>query len=265
MTFVERVEEFVARIRYFMPLAGGILNALRIIISIRKDPQSLQSIYYKGALVKFRGCDEQVIREVLHDEEYGFLKDFINHKKAPKILDIGGHIGTFGIWVLSINPTARILSVEADPSTYKVALRNVSEQVNRGARWTVINKAAVDRDGVRVRILDSGPSMSHRIHPEGELEVEGISLFSLIEKIRGSEQTVHLVKIDIEGAEEIFLYSGKDSLKRVRALVVELHPGLCDTERVERLLKNSFDSLKRIAGRTSTKPLLFCQNMTIGT
>jgi hypothetical protein len=52
----------------------------------------------------------------------------------------------------------------------------------------------------------------------------------------GDVGAVDLLKCDIEGAELLFLQSYPDLLRSVRAVVMELHPGLCDANECLRLL-----------------------------
>ena len=68
--------------------------------------------------------------------------------------------------------------------------------------------------------------------------------------------TVSLVKMDIEGAEEIVLQSSTRSLGRIENLVVEVHPEYCDQDHVVWLLRSSFGHLYQVADRLSSKPIL---------
>ncbi len=258
--FFNRIISFFKRIYWMTSLSGRPLDAIATIIRIHKNQKTIQSIFYRGHIVRFRGLDEQALLEVLVNEEYGFLKKFLSSLRSPTILDVGAHIGTFAIWVLGVNEEAQILSVEADPDTYSVAEINVSEFVKRGMNWRLIRGAAGSKDGALLCLSDTGPSMSHHLDPKGKISVESISLETLISKISSDGSSVDLIKIDIEGAEEAFLCERPDVLKKVETLVIELHPKLCNTERVLSVLKNHFKYVEKIHYRQSTKPLLFCVN-----
>jgi len=52
-------------------------------------------------------------------------------------------------------------------------------------------------------------------------------------------ECIDLVKCDIEGSEQMFFESYPDLLAKTHAVVVELHHGLCDTERCTSLLKDA--------------------------
>lgn len=49
---------------------------------------------------------------------------------------------------------------------------------------------------------------------------------------------VGLMKVDIEGSEEKFLCTDKRLLPRVRSIVIDLHPQLCDAMRAAALLRS---------------------------
>lgn len=258
-SLIRRGISFINRARRIKPFAGGVLPAIAILLRIRLDRNAIQSVSYGDTSVRFRGHDEQALYEVLVDEEYAFLADFIDSTPAPTILDVGAHIGTFAIWVFGVNAKAKVLSIEADPQTYRVTELNGTAFAKGGAEWQVIHGAAGSEDGSVLLLSDAGPSMSHHIDSDGTVEVRGISLTALLDKIAPSGASVDLVKIDIEGSEEAFLCTSPDALKRVGSLVIELHPQLCDTDCVQLLLEEYFDHIEDIGGRKSTKPLLYCR------
>ena len=242
------------------PLAGGIVSAIVTLKNIRKDRDAIQSVSYRGTPVRFRGHDEQALLEVLVDLEYEFLADLLSGLPSPTILDIGAHIGTFAIWVFGVNENAHVLSLEADPKTHLVAELNVATFAEGGVDWRLIQGAAGSEDGVVLRLSDTGPSMSHHVDPKGRIEVQGMSLTTLLDRIAPGGESVDLVKIDIEGSEEAFLCAKPEALKRVNTLVIELHPQLCDTACVLSVLKGFFNHIEDIGCRRSTKPLLYCRN-----
>lgn len=255
----QRGISFINRARWVRSLTGGVSAAVITLVSIRRDRDAIQSVSYAGSPVKFRGHDEQALREVLVDQEYGFLTGLLSGISAPTILDVGAHIGTFAIWVFGVNSNSRVLSVEANPSTYQVAKLNSTATAKGRAKWQVIHGAAGAKDGEILFLSDTGPTMSHYICREGTVKVRCVSLTALIDRIAPGGLSIDLVKIDIEGSEEAFLFATPDALKRVDCLVIELHPQLCNSDQVRLLLEKYFDRIEEIDGRKSTKPLLYCR------
>lgn len=255
----DRATAFAGRVTWMSRLVGNPMAAVFLLFKIRMYPNAIHKINVGGRGLCFRASDEQALREVFVEEEYAFLRDLLCGTDTPKILDVGAHIGTFAIWCQSQQPKAHILSVEADPATFKVALSNAEAFQKSGCQWSVYHAAASARDGEVLRLCVSGPSMSHRISSEGATEVGGISLSALVDWLAPEGGIVDLVKVDIEGSEEAFLCERTDAFDRVNALVVELHPNLCNTQRVAAVLRAHFDHIFPIEGRRSNKPLLYCR------
>jgi len=256
---VRRVRAFSARLRWMARLTGDRFSAAALLLRIKANPEGAHTIRIDGCSVQFRGKDEQALREVFVDREYAFLDDGLAAAAEPSVLDIGAHIGTFAIWCLKANPAARILSVEPDPESVALTHANASTRVRAGADWTVRHAAAGARDGDVLRLMVDGPSMSHRVDPSGAVEVESVSLTTLLDQLAPDGGSVDFVKVDIEGSEEDVLCAKPAALDRVGVLVIELHPTLCDTARVDALLRARFDTVEVIGGRQSSKPLLLCQ------
>ncbi len=259
MRLARRVWSFIGRLVWMTRLSRNPVIAFGLLLKIRTNRKAVHAIQINNRPVCFRASDEQALREVFVDNEYAFLRDCLMAAKGAKILDIGAHIGTFAMWCLNIAPGTTILSIEADPHTFEVLRRNAENFRGTASRWSVQHAAAGARDGEVLKLSGSGPSMSHRISPTGEVAVGSISLRSLIDLLAPDGGTVDVMKVDIEGSEEQFLCECPEALGRVNALVAELHPNLCDAARVEAALREEFDSVVSIGGRKSTKPLLFCR------
>ena len=252
-----RVEAFADRVRWLSPLMRGVVPAALYLAKARKDPALRAEGRFPPFTFVFRGIDLSAVREVLLDREYAFLRPVLHDFSAPLIIDAGAHIGLFSLWVFSERPASRILSIEADPLTYAVLCENIARSTASVGSWRAINRAAWG-DSKPVHFMDAGDAMSHRVSEAGKISVEGVTLDELINMV-APDSEIDLLKVDIEGAEEAFLCANPRTLTRVKNLVVELHPNLCEASRVETLLRGSFASVERIGGRTSSKPLLFCR------
>lgn len=246
-----RAVNFAHRWNWLSSLTGGRARALAFLIRARGDRLAQGRAFYDSEEFAFRGSDLSALKEVLIDREYDFLADFLKTRENPLILDAGAHIGTFALWALGQNPRARVLSVEADPATFAILSRNRAGHET----WQCVNRAAWKNEDM-ISFSDAGDSMSHRVSESGSVAVQGATLPALLEKLGGRAD---LLKVDIEGAEENFLGAFPDALQKVDALVVELHPNLCDAAKTRGLLDKYFNDIKEIQSRTSSKPLLFCR------
>lgn len=258
MNIVERITNLSERVAWMRELTGSRLSALRFWLSASRNLDHMGVGTYQGTEIAFRGLDTMAIKEVLVDAEYAKVVDRLAELDAPVVLDIGAHIGLFSISVLKKKPCARVLSVEADPQTYNVLIRNVAALQAQGADWEPINAAAWGEDGTQLSFEGSGPSMSHRVSDSGKVLVTAITLNSLVNRVLGRHGAIDMLKIDVEGSEESFLCAAPELLRHVHCVVIELHPGLCNVERVRGILANAYGTLVDLHDRTSSKPLLLC-------
>lgn len=252
-----RIQNFTARTKWLGDFLGNRLAATAYLLKARSDRMAIGQGQFGDFKFAFRACDLSAIKEVLVDAEYAFLNPVIKELKSPIVIDAGANIGLFSFWVLTANPQARIFGIEASPATFEILKRNVEGNQSANIKWQVINRAAWENSEC-IQFSDTLDSMSHRVSENGSQQVSGITLREVIEKA-SSNREIDLMKVDIEGAEEAFLMAEPEILKRVKRLVIELHPNLCDTDRVNGLLHEAFPIIEKITGRTSSKPLLYCK------
>lgn len=264
MGLPKRIVSFVKRVYWFRKLTPTIFHAVSYLIQIKLNQNKLGNAKYKNIPFTFRPKDMSAIREVLADQEYKFLKPFLYNIDIPVILDAGANIGMFSIWALGENPKAQILSLEASPDTYKIIEKNATLASERNLSWNCQNGAAWKNNDL-LSFSAEGDSMGHKVLEDGTEKVRGTTLQELITthlKNTGSSR-IHLLKTDIEGAEEFFLENStenKKALSHIDRLVIELHPDYCNTESVEQLIRESFNHIENQTDRISNKPLLYCYN-----
>jgi FkbM family methyltransferase len=141
--------------------------------------------------------------------------------RSPKnILDLGANVGlSVRLWRLEF-PDARVVAIEPDEASARLLVRNVRE----GPRpeLTDIVVAAVNEDG-RQSLLDrSGDSDAHKVGFSG-VPVDGIAIGEAIRRAAGSDGTVDLVKMDIEGSERPLMACVQAWAPQVRHLLIEIH------------------------------------------
>lgn len=258
MKAIQRIESLLNRTSWMSQLTGSRWSALRFWLSASRNIQHIGQGHYRGTDIVFRGLDTMALKEVLIDGEYTQVIERLANCSSPVVLDVGAHIGLFSLSVLKAAPNARVLSVEADGHTYEMLSRNVASLHAQGADWEAINAAGWEVDGKQLSFDGGGPSMSHRVSNNGKSFVTSISFKTLMERLLAKAPAVDLLKIDIEGSEEAFLCAAPELLQHVRAIVVELHPQLCNTDRVRAVLGQVYGNVEEIQNRISSKPLLLC-------
>jgi FkbM family methyltransferase len=170
------------------------------------------------------GSDWQTLKEVLLTEVYRSVVS--NVARCDTIIDLGANIGLASLYLAARYPSARILAVEPNPSSFDLLMTNLRRLIASGRCQTL--KAAVW--GSETILTGGSDSKDHfstfatRRPKETErdyVEIPGVPIAKIIAD--SGFARVDLMKVDIEGA-EVELFSGELSwLQRVRAIAIEFH------------------------------------------
>lgn len=256
MNMLNRLKKALDRTRWVNFFTNNPIYSVLYLIIYKFDRSKTAKGTYQGIPFEFRSIDVEALKEVLIDCEYSTLSDFLKKKEKPVILDLGHHAGTFALWAFSQNNKAKIFGVEANLATYRVAKKNVQTGIKTGLDWTIVNRACWKNDDVLPFSNDGNP-LGYRIKETGEFHVKGITFSEILSQVGGKAD---LLKLDIEGAEEVFLSAHPECLNLVEAVVIEVHPNLCSQQKIMEMLESRFSSITAIQGRESGKPLLWCRN-----
>lgn len=185
-------------------------------------------------LLSMRECSAPASIEVYHEifrENNHFLHpDFVS-PAARCIMDIGANEGFYTLRAASLNPGARIISVEPNPDAFEILTMNIKN--NRVENVVPINAAAscdgrdLELDFVR-QIHSIGGVGLREVErpwlPEGLIEkrtVKSVSIPALM--MQCSFPAIDLLKIDVEGMEDEIIESIRPISKLVRRINVERH------------------------------------------
>lgn len=253
----DRVRERIARLTPFMASPAGVFGYL---VRAKFDKTAAGRGTYKNMPFSFLPPDMSAIWEVLGEKEYSFLSPLLAGTERPVILDVGAHIGLFGLWALGENARAHLLSVEASPSTFRTLQANVAGS-GKNASWSAVNAAGWS-DNSSVSFAAVGDSMGHKVSDTGGDRVQGMTLERMADALLESAgaERITVLKIDIEGSEEAFLTAGEHVLPKIDSVVIELHPRLCDTDKVRGILARHYRTIAACADESARKPLLFCSD-----
>ena len=144
---------------------------------------------------------------------------FDTRLQEPRILDCGANIGLASLYFKRRYPRARITAFEADPSLAAMCRRNLAAT---GASDVEVRDAAVWIEPGTVDFVcegtDSGAIASF------EPAIAGPKAKVASERLRDwLDETVDLLKLDIEGAELPVLKDCGERLHNVRAITIDLH------------------------------------------
>lgn len=149
------------------------------------------------------------------------------------VVDAGANWGYFTlIAAAACGPSGTVVAIEPDPRHFDALSRNVA--LNGFDQVRPVHAAAAAAEG-RITLAGYGEEEANRgvsrlmtseddRTPSPRFAVPAVT----IDALTGSRPSVDLVKIDVEGAEDLVLEGMQAGLavRRYRAILLELHPGL---------------------------------------
>jgi len=161
-------------------------------------------------------------------------------RRGGTIVDAGANWGYFSlIAAVLCGDQGRVIALEPDPRQFEALARNLS--LNGFAHVDAMRAAAADIAGTLTllgyddRAANRGVSRvaaaDEDARATSRFEAPAVS----IDAITASAAAVDLVKIDVEGAEDLVLRGMEDGLasRRYRAILLELHPALLQARGVD--------------------------------
>ncbi len=154
----------------------------------------------------------------------------IENNKAPIVLDCGGNIGTFSLYVKELYPSAEIFILEPLAENIELLKRNM--EINNLHDVVVIPKA-VSTDGkdknfyVEKNKFDGGSLIAEKniSKTTSKSVIQSITLQDIISE--NSIKRIDLLKMDIEGSEYDIIQSSKGILSSfVKRIIVEYHTNI---------------------------------------
>jgi len=138
----------------------------------------------------------------------------------PLIIDCGANIGASITWLSARYPEAHIIGVEPSAENFYLLERNCAG-LNVDLRLAGISSA----DGRAYLYNPSGTPMDFRTTSEQRgVEIDLVSVGSLLASKPASAYAPFLLKVDIEGAESRFLNGARESIARFRpTIMIELN------------------------------------------
>lgn len=173
---------------------------------------------------------------VLSGKEYPHellgIDTLVNSGVVPTILDCGGHIGCFTMYVKSHYPNTKIFTMEPVPDNLK--LLNVNIGLNKLKNVKVIPFALYGNSGrfyidLSGKQFDAVSVTTEKPSHENFVTIDALTLDEVL--LQNQISKVYLLKMDIEGAEyNIFQHSLESLCKNVKRIIMEFHPA-GDTEK----------------------------------
>lgn len=218
---------------------------------LNSEPNYLATIRYSGGRFVCRKQDWFGIEEIFLDKEYLPVISCLGAAQSPVIVDLGANIGGFALFIFSHYRDAHVLSVEPAPDTFEILSEN--RRLNAARKWDVLEVAVWSENG-SVNLDRRCASTGHRVFVGGEGElVHARPLGEILSSIGISE--IDLLKIDIEGAEQMVLPTCEAILENTKVLVIEVHTDRINPSSVYELLGRVFRHCWQLRGRSAQKPV----------
>lgn len=167
--------------------------------------------------------DRWVIPEVIDQDMYCVKSRLaeLEPNEPNYVIDCGAHIGAFSIMCAQYLKNSEIISFEPNPDSFNY----LNENAKQFGRIQALNKAVALTDGILNLYSPDQSDWSGRwtsIPNENEfLAVESVNLFEFINQL---DKEVFILKLDIEGYEELLINSSQETdLKRIKTIIVETH------------------------------------------
>lgn len=210
-------------------------NYSKFSLAIRKEDQGktkLQSQQINKVGIKtqkdvldinYRLQDVPLIFEIFQNEVY-----HVEYKSNPTehIVDLGANIGLSSMYFSNTyGPKTSIISVEPSKQNAQLLKLNLKAHPN----ITIVESAVSNVDGL-FSFYDEGLGYNSKLDDEGKSSymISTISMDTLISD--HNIQKIGILKIDIEGAEEILFEGNIDWVKYVNNIIIEIHEaGFVDT------------------------------------
>lgn len=226
---------------------------------LRLGGERLASFYVGPLRYQIRHQDWLAFREIILHREYDFVAGLLAQAEQPAVMDLGANVGLFSLLVLAMRPETAVYAVEPMPDTYQLLQRN--QRANPQATWQTYQQAIWEQDGQVALQNETRSSASAHVSAAGKLLVPAARLDTFWQQ--HVKRPVTLLKVDIEGAEEVALRGQQAILAQAENLIVELHPHRCDVQAVLSLLFECYLHVYRVTGRLSAKPLLLATQKAV--
>lgn len=178
-----------------------------------------------------------------YDSAIDFVLKSVSDTKMLKIMDLGANVGFFTFRLADLigrSPAPQrpycVTMVEGTPTLYSdLCGRITSAQMNGNIR--ILHGLVGYENGI-AEIGADPLQAKNSVFAAGDnskWKVEYLNLNPVFAELG----EIDLLKCDIEGSEEIFLQTYETQLKSVKAVVIELHHNLCNTDRCLRILRSA--------------------------
>jgi len=167
--------------------------------------------------------DRWVIPEVMDQDMYRVRSRLaeLEPNEPNYVIDCGAHIGAFSIMCAQYLKNSEVIAFEPNPDSFQY----LNENAKLFGRINALNKAVALTEGTLNLYSPDQSDWSGRWtsipNTNKYLTVESVNLFDFISHL---DKKVFILKLDIEGYEELLLNSAQETdLQNIQIIIVETH------------------------------------------
>jgi FkbM family methyltransferase len=188
-------------------------------------------------LVNSRSPSPAFVLSMILDRYEPATTRFLERTLRPgmTVVDVGAHVGFFTLLAARlVGSHGRVYAFEPDPSNYAMLEKNIA--LNSYGHVVTVQKAVASDSGEATLLLDPRGNDRNVLIDKSEglsagrhgVEIETIGLDAFLEKAQ--LERVHLLKMDVEGAEYAAIQGMSRSLQagKVEAMIFEFTPAACE-------------------------------------
>ena len=206
------------------PILAILRTAIWGVHCIFKIPATInlkesKALFYLPPKLKSVGSTGIYILREDYEPELDYLKKVLSPGKV--FVDAGANFGIFTVIASKlVGETGKVLAFEPAVETYPILDRNV--EINKLSNVKVFHAAISDKSGTaRFYHIDNAPN-SYSLGGDAEgTTFEEVSMVTLEEVFRSEGlERLDLMKMDVEGAEELVLYGSKSLIEQMRPQII---------------------------------------------
>jgi FkbM family methyltransferase len=249
---IKRLKQVYSKFLFCLHIAAGPRDWIRLILNSKRFNQfhkkqavstsqkqttpARYKIRYKtnkrNLYLRTYAGDIQMFYEIFWEQVYRWPPSFPEINGT--IIDAGANVGMAALYFSGHFPNTKIYCIEPSIENFRVLKMNLAQELESG-RIQALQAALHERNGI-THIHDKGWAYNVSVDDAGEESVTAITVQTFLERYHIGK--VDLLKMDIEGAEEFIFFSETDWLKKVNAILIEIHsPELI--ERIKAVLLNA--------------------------
>lgn len=190
--------------------------------SIRKDTPVPYRLLLNGrkeiVFLRTYSGDIEIFYEVFWKKAYSLPPHAA--KRLSTIVDLGANTGMASLFFLTHYPNTRVYAVEADSQNMQVLLMNLSSAI--ASNRVVALHAAVFSEDTELYLQVKEKAYNSSISQQKtDIPVQGISMNTLMQKY--ALDKIDLLKVDIEGGEEVLFAENTNWIDKVGIIIAEIH------------------------------------------